>query len=87
MADSILQELWHIKDDIAREHGYNARSLAAALMTRTETGHRVVDRRGAQPKPDPGGTDSDQITLPAPCHPDDGDACSEDDAVMRNGFT
>ena len=32
MPDEIIKELWRIKDDLAREHGYDVRSLAAYLQ-------------------------------------------------------
>ena len=33
MTDEIIKELWHIKDDIAREHGYDLDRLAANLKS------------------------------------------------------
>lgn len=32
MPDEIIKELWRIKDDLAREHGYDVRALAAYLQ-------------------------------------------------------
>ena len=32
MPDEIIEELWSIKDGIAREHGYDLRKLAAYLQ-------------------------------------------------------
>ncbi len=44
MTDEIINELWEIKDAIAREHGYDLDALAAHLKTRTRPkGQRVVD--------------------------------------------
>ena len=44
MADEVIEELWHIKDAMAREYGYDIARLAAALQGRQgEEGHRVVD--------------------------------------------
>ena len=33
MSDEIIEELWRIKDGIAREHGYDVRRLAAYLQS------------------------------------------------------
>lgn len=33
MADEIIEELWRIKDEIAREHGYNFRRLGEHLRS------------------------------------------------------
>lgn len=33
MPDEIIEELWRIKDGIAREHGYDVRRLAAYLQS------------------------------------------------------
>ena len=30
--DELIKELWQVKDDLAREHGYDVRSLAAYLQ-------------------------------------------------------
>ena len=47
MADEIIEELWKIKDGIAREHDYNIDALVAQLKTkRLSTGQKVVDLRG-----------------------------------------
>ena len=35
MADDIIEELWRIKDGIAREYGYDVDALAAHLATQT----------------------------------------------------
>ena len=34
MPDEIIEELWKIKDDIAREHGNDVRKIAAYLQSR-----------------------------------------------------
>ncbi len=34
MADEIIEELWRIKDDTAREHGYDVRRFAAYIRSR-----------------------------------------------------
>ena len=34
MPDEIIEELWRIKDDIAREHGYDVRKLAEYLQSK-----------------------------------------------------
>ena len=44
MSDEVIEELWQIEDDMAREYGYDVAWLAAALQGRQrEDGHRVVD--------------------------------------------
>ena len=44
MADEVIDELWRIKDDMAREHGYDLARLAADLRnSQGQGGHRVVD--------------------------------------------
>ena len=46
MSDDVIEELWRVKDDMAREHGYDAARLAAAIQSsQGEEGHRVVDLR------------------------------------------
>ena len=34
MADEIIEELWRVKDDMAREHGYDVRRFAAYIRSR-----------------------------------------------------
>ena len=34
MADEIIEELWRIKDEMAREHGYDVRRFAAYIRSR-----------------------------------------------------
>jgi len=44
MADEIIEELWRIKDDIAREHGYDLDALVVHLRSRKREGrHRIED--------------------------------------------
>ena len=44
MSDEVIETLWRIKDDIAREYGYDVARLAAALQAEQgNAGHRVVD--------------------------------------------
>ena len=43
MADEIIEELWRIKDDMAREHGYDVRRFAAYIRSR----EREREARGA----------------------------------------
>lgn len=46
MSDEVIEELWRIKDDMGREHGYNVARLAADLQNKQrEEGQRVVDLR------------------------------------------
>ena len=33
MVDEVLEELWRVKDEIAREHDYDVRRLAESLKT------------------------------------------------------
>ena len=55
MSDEVIEELWRIKDEIAREHGYDIESLAAYLQSKERTERRrVVDlssSRGLSDKP------------------------------------
>jgi len=44
MADQVIEELWRIKDAMAREYVYDIVLLAAALRAKQgEEGHPVVD--------------------------------------------
>ena len=46
MSDEVIEELWRIKDDMGREHGYDVARLATDLQRRQrEGGHQVVDLR------------------------------------------
>ena len=46
MPDEIIKELWQIKEDIAREHGYDINSLVTYLqIKRRHENQRVVDLR------------------------------------------
>ena len=42
MPDEIIEELWRIKDEIAREHGYDVESLATYLQSKDRTSERQV---------------------------------------------
>lgn len=42
MSDEIIQELWQVKDSIAREHGYNIEALVAHLQTKKRLGGQQV---------------------------------------------
>ena len=35
MSDEIIRELWDIKDEMAREHGYDLKALAARVQNKT----------------------------------------------------
>ena len=49
MADEIIEELWRIKDDMAREHGYDIERLAAYLRRRErEWSRQVLDSSATQ---------------------------------------
>ncbi len=44
MSDEIIEELWRIKDSIAREHGYDMEALVAYLQSKEKAaGRQVVD--------------------------------------------
>lgn len=44
--DEIIKEPWQIKEDIAREHGYDIEALVACPKTKQRReGQRVVDLR------------------------------------------
>ena len=44
MSDQIIEELWQIKDSIAREHDYDVESLVAHLQTKQRSAdQQVVD--------------------------------------------
>ena len=46
MSDEIIKELWQVKDNIAREHGYDLEALVAHLQTKKRPeGQCVVDLR------------------------------------------
>ena len=46
MTDEIIQELWHIKDSIARDHEYDIDALVAYLRGKKQAGnHHVTDPR------------------------------------------
>ena len=57
MADEIIEELWRIKDEIAREHNYDLAALVAHLRDRRRReGEVMVDpktlwRRGDKKVP------------------------------------
>lgn len=45
MSDEVIEELWRIKDSIAREHRHDVRRLAAHLQSRRrQTRNRSADR-------------------------------------------
>jgi len=49
MPDEIIKALWQVKDDIAREHGYDVAALAAYLQAKKRPeGQRIVDLRAAR---------------------------------------
>lgn len=52
MPDEIITELWQVKDDLAREHGYDVRALAAYLQEkdRKEASEGVHKRRCIGPE-------------------------------------
>ena len=52
MSDEIIEELWRIKDGIAREHGNDVRKLAAYLQDRKRREHPGSQGRSAADVPD-----------------------------------
>ena len=49
MSDEVIEELWRIKDDMGREHGYDVARLAADLQSKQrEEAERVVDLRAVR---------------------------------------
>ena len=47
MRDEIIEELWGIKDSIAREHGNDVRKLSAYLQSKKDTRHARMTNPGA----------------------------------------
>lgn len=44
MSDEIIEELWRIKDSIAREHEYDIEALVAYLQSKEKAeGRQIVD--------------------------------------------
>ena len=78
MPDELIEELWRIKDNIAREHGYDVDALVAHLRTRERAeSRRVVDLRaareaakhvasGKRAEPAPGSHDTGEPVATAP---------------------
>lgn len=58
MKDEVIAALWKIKEDIAREHGYDVDRLGGMIRERErEYAHRVVDsndskRRASSEEPE-----------------------------------
>lgn len=50
MNDEIIQEIWQIKDTIAKEVNYNIKSLGTLLHERQYTGNRQIVDLSAQHK-------------------------------------
>ena len=49
MADEIIEELWNMKDRIAREHDYDVDAIVAHLTALAPSpGRRVVDLRATR---------------------------------------
>lgn len=47
MPDEIIKELWQIKDSIARQYGYDLKSLVAYLRSRKRPNNQAVVDKGA----------------------------------------
>ncbi|MYB54445.1 MAG: hypothetical protein F4X77_19930 [Acidobacteriia bacterium] len=62
MADEVIEELWRVKEAMARECGYDVTRLAADLQRRQqEHAHRIVDLQAlhkAADQEESAGTDS-----------------------------
>ena len=56
MSDEIIEELWQIKDSIAREHGYDIEALAAYLQSKEKAEDRQVVDLSAMKKTTKQGT-------------------------------
>ena len=57
MADEIIEEVWRIKDEIAREHGYDLDRLGAYFRERErQRVQREEERAAAAKGPAAGGT-------------------------------
>jgi len=57
--DPVLAEVWRIKEQIAAEHGYDVRRMAAAAIeAQKQHPERIVDRsiRKAEPESSAGGS-------------------------------
>ena len=55
MPDELIEELWQIKDSIAREHGYDIDALVARLQMRERMeSRRVADLSAAREAADYG---------------------------------
>ncbi len=56
MADEIIEELWKVKDGIAREHGHNLDTLVAHLRETKSPGRlRIEDLRSSRTTAEQGG--------------------------------
>ncbi len=52
--DSIMREVWRIKDEIAAEYGYDVRALGKAMQERQRlSGARYVNRQRNEAKAKP----------------------------------
>ena len=72
MPDELIEELWRIKDGIAREHGYDVDALVDHLRTRERMeSRRVVDLRAAREAAEHGA--SGKRAEPAPGSHDTGE--------------
>lgn len=61
MTDEIIEELWQIKDGIAREYGYDVDALVAHLKAQAlSPGQRVVDLRAMRVAEQEPPTDTDK---------------------------
>ena len=56
MPDEIIEELWRIKDSIAREHGYDIEALVAYLQNKEKAEGRQIVGLSAMKKTTKQGT-------------------------------
>lgn len=54
MTDDVLKELWNIKDNIAKEHGYNIDGLAEYYLKKQASRHGRFHREMSRNKAEQG---------------------------------
>ncbi len=63
MADEIIQELWRIKDEIAREYDYDLDALVAHLRDKSrKSGHSTADLGSARAQAERGAEGTPRAT-------------------------
>ena len=66
MKDEIIEELWNVKDSIAKEHNYNVRSLFERIRERERVSTESVVNLGKERK-HPKNVDSHKNAVSAVC--------------------